>query len=350
MKQLLCILLVLSLIVPVVGADERPMTKAEAVAVSSLQVKIDRAGADWVAGQTTMSHLSKVERQRLGKARIRKDPSVVPLQAGYKVPYGTFDWRNKDGKNWITPVKSQGSCGSCWAFGAVGAVEAKINIDNRNPNIDADLSEQHLVSQCCSNCGDCNGGYPTSALSYIQNTGIPNETCFKYTARNGACSPCEDWTGHVYQLERYDAVASNTDAFKWALRENGPMVVVLRVPDDWYYYRSGVYEPVNKVGWANHCVVLVGYSDPGGYWIIKNSWGSGWGEDGYARVKYGKLEQYNYGYSIINTSTPAPPEPVAHWYTLTISWGGIELPLTLPLTGIEIKRTTGEEVLRWSAS
>jgi hypothetical protein len=99
-------------------------------------------------------------------------------------------------------------------------------------------------------------------------------------------------------IKDYVSVKSSTDNFKWALKEYGPVAVVLKAPDDWYYYRSGVYSPVTDVGWANHAVLLVGWDDSDGCWFIKNSWGSGWGENGYARVKYGDLEQYNYAQAI----------------------------------------------------
>lgn len=88
------------------------------------------------------------------------------------------------------------------------------------------------------------------------------------------------------------------------------MIVVLNASTDFFYYTGGVYEPVLSEGWGkdpNHAVVLVGYNDTGNYWIIKNSWGGGWGEEGYAKVSYGVLEQYDYALIVDNTSGPTPP-------------------------------------------
>jgi len=294
------------------GSVDEVVSQAEINRINEIRAAMGTE-VNWTVGTTSVSGLSAEAKRQLGGAMIAQvpdDADIIRAPAGVAVPYGTYDWRNKDGKNWMTPVKNQGSCGSCWAFGAVGAVEAKINIDANNPSMDVDLSEQHLVASCCSNCGDCGGGYPTGALNYIKSPGLPNETCFPYKAHNCACAPCDGWEDHVWTIEDYKPVDHTTDAFKTALRQHGPMVVVIRVPDDWFYYTGGIYEPVSssdEVGWANHCVVLVGYNDPGGYWIIKNSWGPNWGEDGYAKVKYGNLEQYHYGYVIVNTTCPSAP-------------------------------------------
>ena len=99
------------------------------------------------------------------------------------------------------------------------------------------------------------------------------------------------------------------DSFKWALQNYGPMSVYLLVPDDWYFYKSGVYEPISiPINYsAGHAVVLCGWNDYDDCWIIKNSWSERWGEDGYARVKYGNLEKYNYDFAIIvePCSTPS---------------------------------------------
>jgi len=326
------------------------VSQVETDRINEIQSAIDTKGANWTPGTTSVSGLSEEEKGQLGGAMIHvpDDADIIRLSEGVAVPYGTYDWRNKDGQDWMTPVKSQGSCGSCWAFGAVGAVEAKINIDANNPSIDVDLSEQHLVASCCSNCGDCGGGYPTSALNYIKSPGLPNETCSPYKACNSACTPCDGWEDHVWTIEDYKPVEPTTNAFKTALQQHGPMVVVLRVPDDWFYYAGGVYEPVSssdEVGWANHCVVLVGYNDPGGYWIIKNSWGSGWGEDGYAKVKYGDLEQYNYGYVVVNTTCPSAP---------VISVDPEEIDLSIPVGDVRSVDLTitnsGDEELSYTVS
>lgn len=289
------------------------MMKTILVALLLFIICANTAIAGWESGETSVSNLSTEDKKALCGARIdyAEMARVQPLKAPRirSVAASSFDWRTVSGKDFMTPVKNQGSCGSCWAFAVIGTMEAVINIAEDNADLDIDLSEQHLVSTCSSS-GDCGGGYPTGALRYIKGHGVPDEECFSYTARNSACTPCIDWQNESYSIENFIYIDSTIEDYKYALREYGPMVVVLRVPEDWFYYRSGVYHPTwtsDKFGWANHAVVLCGYNDDEEYWIIKNSWGAGWGMAGYAYVRYGDLEQYNYAYAIIDPTIPSPP-------------------------------------------
>jgi len=299
------------------GPVSMSVSQVELEGTNAIQEAIDANGGNWTAGETSVSELTVEEKLQLCGARIGLvpgDAQFVQPSLKASVTYAeSFDWRNKDGKDWMTPVKSQSSCGSCWAFSAIGVVEAAVNIYANDPDIDIDLSEQHLISDCCS-AGDCSGGWPDWALKYVRDMGVSEESCFPYTRRNGACAPCSGWDENPWKIENYKYVSSSKDAFKSALQEYGPLSVVLSVPDDWFYYRGGVYEPAwtatDGVGWANHAVVLVGWDDSEGCWIIKNSWGSGWGENGYARVLYGNLEKYNYAYTvtgIVHEGTNQPP-------------------------------------------
>lgn len=281
-----------------------------------LQVRdaiIDTPAANWTPGPTSVSGLSTAEK----RLRSLPDPIPPPDKAPVIAPEGVrydaaFDWRDKDGKNWVTPVKNQRSCGSCWAFGAIGAVESAVLIYTEDPDKDIDLSEQHLVSECCS-AGSCGGGYPSAALRYVRDTGVPDEACYPYTAKDGPCDPCAGWETRAWKTTDHVYVESTEDDFKFALQEYGPMSVVIRVPDDWYYYRAGVYTPVTDIGWANHAVVLCGWDDADGCWIVKNSWGQGWGESGYARVKYGNIEKYNYAYAIEGVVDPGSSPDIGKW-------------------------------------
>ena len=297
-------ILVIALII--VSSMAVAMASEESENLQAIQKEILIDEADWVAGITTTSGLTAAEKQRLSlpdpipepDGMIVCAPSIWTLQHEER-----FDWRDYDG---VTPVRSQGSCGSCWAFSAIGTVESAFL---KYAEKELDLSEQHLVSECCS-AGSCSGGWPDWALDYVRDTGVPDETCYPYKARNTECDPCAGWEDRATQIEGYVHVAPSTDNCKWALKEYGPIAVVLKVPDDWYYYRSGVYTPITDVGWANHAVLLTGWDDPDECWFIKNSWGSGWGEDGYARVKYGNLEKYNYAQAITGVvEHGASPDP-----------------------------------------
>ena len=327
------------------NSDCDSVSQNELNKITTLQAAIDENNGGWIAGETTVSGLSEYEKMALSGARIaalppgatvvrpaRTDVSATRVSAT-GVTAGAFDWRDKDGENWVTPVRSQGSCGSCWAFSAIGVVESAARIYANNPDLNIDLSEQHLVSDCCS-AGSCNGGWPDWALDYVRDTGVPDEDCTPYNARDSSCNPCSGWTDKALKIDGYVYVQPTKEDFKAALQQYGPMSVVLTVPSDWYYYRTGVYSPTQSredgVGWANHAVILVGWDDSDDCWIIKNSWGAGWGENGYARVKYGDLEQYNYAYAVTGVVTDNNGLPEAAASATPLSG---DAPLTTTFAG-----------------
>ena len=263
-------------------------------------------GVNWVAGETSVSNLSIEEKKNLLGLNLdfnmdRSAPIHIDVTTNDK-----FDWRNVDGQNWMTPVKRQ-RCADCWIFGAIGAFEAQINIDAGNPEIDFNASEQDILS-CYSQGWGCQGGLPSGALKYIKNNGVTSESCMPYKGSDDIpCdSSCVDKNNSKWTLWDYVIPESHTtEVYKEILKNNGPMVVVVNVSEDFFYYKGGVYEPVwtsEKFKWADHCVTLVGYNDEEECWIIKNSWGTYWGEDGYGRVKYGNIEQYKYAFYIKDTS------------------------------------------------
>jgi len=341
-------------------------THAANVALNEIQKAIDEKGANWAAGTTSVSGLSIEEKKLLCGAKRGPIPETaikIRPPSNVSMPFGKFDWRNVYGQNWMTSVKHQGSCGSCWIFGSTAAFEAQINIDANDSTIDFDSSEQHILS--CSDGGDCDGGYPFLALRYINDSGVPDETCLPYLANDtipcgDTCADCEN---RACTFERIGVPESHTTVnYKWMLENYGPMVVVLNVSEDFLYYTGGIYEPTwtsEEFGQADHCVALVGYNDTGEYWIIKNSWGPTWGEEGYGRVHYGHLEKYEYAFATVNTTYPLSPEiwvdppgfdvtlPADTFFStnLTIGNNG-EGTLTYNITDVE---TTGGPCFRWVA-
>jgi len=148
-----------------------------------------------------------------------------------------FDWRDY---GVLPPVRDQVSCGSCWAFSAVSAVEGTYNIERKSPNA-IDLSEQNLVSNCCPDIS-CWGEWPPSALNYIKSHGIVDEACFPYQSQScdgcrdfctcdGTCSNpyscdlCPDWSNRLTKIGEYGKIGSNIDEIKRALICYGPLSV-----------------------------------------------------------------------------------------------------------------------------
>lgn len=212
----------------------------------------------------------------------------------------TFDWRSYNGGDWTTPIRDQGSCGSCWAFGALGALEAAINIEFNDPDIDMDLSEQYLVS--CAPGEGCGGGWANQSFEWMHsNGGALPEACFPYEATDLPCDQkCENWQDFLLPLGDYwTAINASDEQIKQALIDTGPVVADMAVYDDLFGYRGGVYVhprlPSETREDINHQPVIVGYNDDEGCWIIKNSWGDLWGEDtygltgnrGWLRIRYG---------------------------------------------------------------
>jgi C1A family cysteine protease len=209
-----------------------------------------------------------------------------------------FDWRSINGVNWLTPVKNQAGCGSCWAFAAVAVAESYQNIQTNNPNLDLDLSEQNLVN--CVYGSNCSGGSSDNALTTIQTDGIVDESCNPYTGMNGTCGSgrCADWQSRLTHIGPVieNWFPASRDAIKQQVYAYGPAVVYMGIQYEYggYFDANTVYRctkddhAASPTYGINHAVTLVGWDDAGQYWIIKNSWGSGWGSGGYFKLGYGE--------------------------------------------------------------
>ncbi|RLF63630.1 MAG: hypothetical protein DRN31_02020 [Thermoplasmata archaeon] len=210
-----------------------------------------------------------------------------------------WDWRHATYHNvtgdWTTPVKSQGSCGSCWDFAAMGALEAIINIRTNNPRMDVDLSEQYLLS-CPPSSGGCSGWNAYWAYGYLfTHGGAITEECFPYEAndRIPCYDKCPNWRDNLFPIIKYGAMRNrDRDEIKSMVFNFGPVVAEMAVYSDFGSYTGGIYEhpgdePTSDI---NHQVVIVGYDDDQECWIVKNSWGSNWGENGFFRIAYGDCQ------------------------------------------------------------
>jgi C1A family cysteine protease len=195
-----------------------------------------------------------------------------------------FDWRERSfSKGHLQPVRNQGKCGSCWAFSVVAVFEALLYLLEQAFNVD--LAEQTLVSSC-SNSGSCRGGY-FSAFNYLVNPGVPDEAADPYKAQNTSCKAPFSKVNKLFKWSyiRGPGNSSPTVAqMKAALLQYGPLSVDVNA--SFSGYSSGIYNRCNQSR-TNHMVNIEGYDDAdGGYWIMRNSWGENWGENGYMRIRY----------------------------------------------------------------
>jgi len=222
----------------------------------------------------------------------------------------SFSWQSV-----CTSIKDQGQCGSCWAFAACGIFEANINIID---GVTRDLSEQWLINCDYPSNNGCQGGSFPSVGSLFQNSGAVYESDLPYA--DGSCSTnygssaacigtCGTYSHHE-QISSYNSICTNPDpaAIKQAIYDYGPVYVSIASGNNFQNYNGGVFTTTDGTS-LNHAVVLVGWDDNNGYWILRNSWGAGWGENGYMRIAYGvsavgsNAYKINYGGGITNCGT-----------------------------------------------
>ena len=183
-----------------------------------------------------------------------------------------FNWQSS-----CTSVKNQGSCGSCWAFTSTAAFEAVVNIWDKSIK---DYSEQFLVN-CHTSSSGCGGG-SNSSLSMYVNKGAVNEKDLPYKAANGTCGT---YTYHEKAIS-YKTVSNTQAALKQAIYDYGPMYTAICAGSNLSNLGTGILTKNDGTN-LNHAVLLLGWDDAGGYWIIKNSWGLNWASQGYGKIKYG---------------------------------------------------------------
>ena len=266
---------------------------------------IEETGANWTAGLNSVSILPPELRPGAGTFPLPAQAGGVPREivtigpgVGVPAPLAlptSFDWRSVSSNNWMTPIKDQGQCGSCWAFGALAAYEVRMKLAANNPGLVPDLSEQQMLS--CSP-GSCAGWYMDDTADWITCHGTVDEGCFPYLAQDTApCSDsCSDRDSRKYKGEGWSWVCDNwytvdIDRIKQEIYSGGPVPAYMEVYSDFDSYTGGIYTHTSGYFRGGHCVAIVGWGSSGGvdYWICKNSWGTGWGESGWFRIKMGEV-------------------------------------------------------------
>jgi len=197
--------------------------------------------------------------------------------------YNSVDWRDK---NAVTRVKNQGNCGSCWAFSTTGSVEGAYAIKHKKLY---NISEQQLVD-CSMKEGNkgCMGGMMDNGFQYIiDNNGLCSGDEYPYNTEQGICQ--SDKCDNIVTINNYsDVVKQNEHILKIAVSKQPVSVAIQANISSFKFYKSGVYQDHDCGDQLDHGVLIVGYGTDQlynlDYWIVKNSWGENWGENGYIRI------------------------------------------------------------------
>jgi C1A family cysteine protease len=268
---------------------EAELTGTISEQISQIQAAIKQKGAKWVAGETSVTSMPKEQWGSLVGLDLDTAGAPAITVENVEIP-AAIDWRNNNG-NFVTPVRNQMKCGSCWAFGMTGAFESYVLINQLRPGENLDLAEQIMVS--CSGAGSCKGGKLDG--SYIVKTGLPLETVYPYTATDGTCGAATPgWEATAYKADKWGTISwPDMNAMKAALVQYGPLTTSMMVYEDFMAYKSGVYSYTTGKKLGGHAIILVGYDDAEMAFICKNSWAEKWGDNGYFKIAYSEVYSFN---------------------------------------------------------
>jgi len=246
----------------------------------------------------------EAERRRQEELNKKKNIDIaemrnqnVPSNQMASISLAAFNWRDK-GKD--SSVKYQGLCGSCWAFTSAAVYEANYNIKNSKM---LDVSEQHILD-CAedkrgNDAGSCNGGWFGGVFDYLSKYSAMTESQKPYKGKSGFCSSSKNngYTVLKWGYIRRDAGIPSVREMKQAIVKYGAIAASVKVTPAFQAYKSGVFNERARVSGSrdvNHAITIVGWDDNKGAWLVKNSWGPQWGDNGYIWVDY-KSNNIGYG-------------------------------------------------------
>jgi C1A family cysteine protease len=205
----------------------------------------------------------------------------------------------------LVPIKDQKNCGDCYNFAAVCCAESAAINGGLGTNKTLNWAEQSALD--CGDVGGCGGGWPEQVLEYIKNSGIANTSDYPYAGRVNRCKNVP----HNNRITNYGYVGSSdtvpsTQLIKNAIYEHGPLAVAVAADDAFMNYVPGTVFKDSGSQDIDHAVVLVGWDDSLGCWIMRNSWNTSWGNEGYMNIAYGANL---IGYGAMWSTAGNPPSP-----------------------------------------
>ncbi|RZS41080.1 C1A family cysteine protease [Herbihabitans rhizosphaerae] len=285
--------------------------------IAAVRESLAELGHPWQAAETRMSRLPEEWRNaRLGvptptdaeiAARTgQPDAMAAAAQSalgqqvsaagapGISLP-ASFDLRNVGGRNFVTPIRDQGGCGSCVSFGTLASMESTAAYTRGTPGMNLNLSEAHLYHVHAKARGyTCaSGSWPDDLYGDCVTKGVTFEDYFPYND-NGSGTVNADWPNRLAKAVGLVNLTGNPAAMKQHIYSYGAIESCFVVYSDFMHYKTGVYKHTTNSVAGGHCVSLIGWDDAAGCWIGKNSWGTGWGENGFFRIAYGDsfIEDY----------------------------------------------------------
>jgi len=197
-----------------------------------------------------------------------------------------FNWRDINGTDFTTPVKDQSPAPTCETYALVAALETLMQYQTESL-FKPDLSEAHLYFYA-GGTYEAGGVNVQDAANYLVEYGVPDEGCFPDPHRpyDYPFESLPGWKNRTVKIQSWGWIENDEENIKNALIEYGPLIICIHIYEDFYQYREGIYKHTSGERVGGHLVALVGYDNNERCWIVKNSWGSRWGEDGWFKMAY----------------------------------------------------------------